>query len=157
LKILITGGNNSKAFKLLKAFPDHFVLLADYGDVPAVITENYALTSLGAINKESTAHILLEFCITEAIDCIIPIVDFEVEAIAKSSVLFNEYDVQVLLPKAESINNYLVPSIADNKNWAVFIDGVCIFATDNSFPQNQLENLNGIFYFDNNGYKLFTV
>lgn len=157
MKILITGGNNSKALKLLKAFPDHFILLADYGDVPMMVTENYALKTLGPINKDSTAHILLEFCITEAIDSIIPINDFEIEAISKSSVLFNEYGIQVLLPNTEHIDEYLSKTIESTQNWAVFINGVNIFSTSSAFPKNQTEKLNGIYYFDDHDYKLFTV
>lgn len=155
MKILITGGNNSKALKLLKAFPKHFVLLADYGEIPIVTTEKYAFASLGKLNKDSIAHILLNFCITEAIDSIIPLHEFEVQPIAKSSVLFGEYGIQVLLPEAEIVDQYL--SMDTFADFAVFINGDCIFSTNPDLPSIDYKNLNGVFGFDDQGFKLFTI
>jgi len=159
LKILITGGNNAKALKLMKAFPSHFVLLADYGDVPGIITENYAFSSLGLLNKDSIAHILLNFCITEAIDCIIPLHDYEVEPLAKSSVLFSEYGIQVLLPDADLIAGYITEEKVNYQNFAVYIHGDCIFSSESNLVANKLPStFNGVFgYNNNNELKLFTI
>ncbi|MBC6110026.1 hypothetical protein ACFOG5_07345 [Pedobacter fastidiosus] len=157
MKILITGGNNSKALKLLKAFPNHFVLLADYGEIPIVTTDKYAFTSLGVLNKESIAHILLNFCITESIDCIIPLHDFEIQPIAKSSVLFGEYGIQVLLPEADNIDEYFKEGNNIYSDFAVFIAGECIFSTNQDLPKTDYKDLNGIFGFDNQDFKLFTI
>ncbi|TFB31446.1 ATP-grasp domain-containing protein [Pedobacter alluvionis] len=159
MKILITGGNNAKALKLMKAFPSHFVLLADYGDVPAIVTENYAFSSLGLLNKDSIAHILLNFCITEAIDCIIPLHEYEVLPLAKSAVLFGEYGIQVLLPNADVIADYLTAEKITRQNFAVFIHGDRIFSTEEELvPKNGSSNLNGVFGFNNaDDLKLFTI
>ncbi|KQM78611.1 hypothetical protein ASE74_14030 [Pedobacter sp. Leaf216] len=159
MKILITGGNNAKALKLMKAFPSHFVLLADYGDVPGIITENYAFSSLGLLNKDSIAHILLNFCITEAIDCIIPLHDYEVEPLAKSSVLFSEYGIQVLLPDADLIAGYITEEKVNYQNFAVYIHGDCIFSSESNSVANKLPStFNGVFgYNNNNELKLFTI
>ncbi|WP_316832017.1 hypothetical protein [Pedobacter aquatilis] len=158
MKILITGGNNSKAFKLLKAFPGHFILFADYGDVPAMVTNNYALSSLGELNKDSIAHILLNFCITEAIDSIIPLHDFEVEAIAKSAVLFSEYGIDVLLPSQDNLNDFLSGIKASGTDLNVFVKGDCIYSSGNRPDAKLSETLNGVFYLsENQDYKLFTV
>ncbi|QXU42769.1 hypothetical protein [Pedobacter sp. D749] len=159
MKILITGGNNAKALKLMKAFPSHFVLLADYGDVPAIVTENYAFSSLGLLNKDSIAHILLNFCITEAIDCIIPLHEYEVLPLAKSAVLFGEYGIQVLLPNADVITDYLTTENITRQHFAVFIHGDWIFSTEERLvPVNASSNLNGVFGFNNaDDLKLFTI
>ena len=159
MKILITGGNNAKALKLMKAFPSHFVLLADYGDVPGIITEKYAFSSLGVLNKDSIAHILLNFCITEAIDCIIPLHDYEVEPLAKSAVLFGEYGIQVLLPDADVIANYISEEKASYQNFAVFIHGDCIFSSENNWVARKLPpTFNGVFGYNNvDDLKLFTI
>jgi hypothetical protein len=159
LKILITGGNNAKALKLMKAFPSHFILLADYGDVPGIITEKYAFASLGMLNKDSIAHILLNFCITEGIDCIIPLHDYEVEPLAKSAVLFGEYGIQVLLPDADVITGYIGEEKANYQNFAVFIHGDCIFSSEsNSVAQKLPATFNGVFgYNRSDDLKLFTV
>lgn len=142
----------------MKAFPSHFVLLADYGDVPAIVTENYAFTTLGLLNKDSIAHILLNFCITESIDCIIPLYHYEVEPLAKSAVLFNEYGIQVLLPDADILDNYITEK-SNYANFAVIINGVCIYSSADINPQNNLTQLNGVYGFDeiNDDLKLFTL
>ncbi|MGN7990183.1 hypothetical protein ACTJKC_22775 [Pedobacter sp. 22226] len=159
MKILITGGNNAKALKLMKAFPSHFVLLADYGDVPGIITEKYAFSSLGILNKDSIAHILLNFCITEAIDCIIPLHDYEIEPLAKSAVLFGEYGIQVLLPDADNITDYIDKDDAVFQYFAVFIHGDCIFSSEeNSALKKVSPTFNGVFGYNNaDDLKLFTI
>ncbi|WP_426328475.1 hypothetical protein [Pedobacter sp. R-06] len=159
MKILITGGNNAKALKLMKAFPSHFVLLADYGDVPGIVTENYAFSSLGQLNKDSIAHILLNFCITESIDCIIPLHHDELEPLAKSAVLFGEYGIQVLLPDADVIADYVAQEKQSFQNFAVFIHGDRIFSTEEgSIPANVSPKLNGVFGYNSTGdLKLFTI
>lgn len=159
MKILITGGNSAKALKLMKAFPSHFVLLADYGDVPSVITENYAFSSLGILNKDSIAHILLNFCITEAIDSIIPLHDYELEPLAKSAVLFGEYGIQVLTPQPELIDSYLSKEKNTFKNFAVFLHGECIFASGGEIFIRREEECSGVFgyNFPDDELKLFTV
>lgn len=143
----------------MKAFPSHFVLLADYGDVPGIITENYAFSSLGVLNKDSIAHILLNFCITEAIDCIIPLHHYELEPLAKSAVLFSEYGIQVLLPNADVIADYLTEEKVTYQNFVVFVHGDRIFSTEEgSIPANLSPKLNGVFgYNDADDLKLFTI
>lgn len=159
MKILITGGNSAKALKLMKAFPTHFVLLADYGEVPGIVAENYAFSSLGILNKDSIAHILLNFCITEAIDCIIPLHFFEVEPLAKSAVLFNEYGIQVLTPPADSLSEYISEEKNTFQNFAVFVRGECIFSSGAEIFIKQGEELNGIYGYNspNDDLKLFTI
>lgn len=143
----------------MKAFPTHFILLADYGDVPGIVAENYAFTTLGMLNQDSIAHILLNFCITEAIDCIIPLHQYEVEPMAKSAVLFNEYGIQVLTPPADSISNYLFLEKNTFKNFAVFIEGECIFASGGEIFIKQDHELNGVFGYNDpsDDLKLFTI
>jgi hypothetical protein len=159
LKILITGGNNAKALKLMKAFPTHFVLLADYGDVPGIVTENYAFSSLGLLNKDSIAHILLNFSITEGIDCIIPLHQYEVEPIAKSAVLFGEYGIQVLLPDASLIAEYLPNEQNTYQNFAVFVSGECVFSSGKEIFVRTDQKLNGVFEYNlaDDDLKLFTI
>ncbi|WP_029288323.1 hypothetical protein [Pedobacter sp. R20-19] len=159
MKILITGGNSAKALKLLKAFPSHFILLADYGDVPGVITENYAFTSLGLLNKDSIAHLLLNFCITESIDSIIPLHDYEVEPLAKSAVLFGEYGIQVLTPQPELINFFRSDEKNTFKNFAVFIHGECVYSSGGEIFIRREDELNGVFGYNSpdDELKLFTV
>ena len=159
MKILITGGNNAKALKLMKAFPNHFILLADYGEVPHIIADKYAFASLGVLNKDSIAHILLNFCITESIDSIIPLHHYEVEPLAKSAVLFAEYGIQLLAPQAEVVDSYLKNETETFQNFAVFVKGECIFASGGEIFIKQNDEISGVFgyHLPDDDLRLFTI
>jgi len=159
LKILITGGNHARALKLLKAFPSHFILFGDYDDVPGMSTSNYAFASLGKLNTDSIAHILLNFCITESIDSIIPLNDFELEPLAKSAVLFEEYGIDVLLPRQEIIDKYMASGKQNYPEFAVYVKGSCVYSSSDQVELPADSELNGVFGFGPSvqEFKLFTV
>lgn len=158
MKILITGANHAKVLKLIKAFSGNLMVLADYGDVPIMQTEKFKFASLGVVNRDSIAHLLLNFCITEAIDSIIPLHHFEADAVAKASILFNEYGIEVLLPPAEKLSNYQLDKQDTNNHLAVFIKGECVFSTDEKKISKQLEEVNGVFVVDESeNLSLFTI
>lgn len=143
----------------MKAFPTHFVLLADYGEVPAILTESYAFKSLGNLNKDSIAHILLNFCITEGIDAIIPLHHYEAEPLAKSSVLFEEYGINVLTPPAEELDQYRSAEKEAFQHFGIFIKGECIFASGKEIFVKQSEDINGVFGYNdaNDQLTLLTI
>ncbi|RZJ83860.1 MAG: hypothetical protein EOO20_22040 [Chryseobacterium sp.] len=103
MKILITGGKSASALKLLKAFPNDKVVLADYGEMPSIVTAQYHFISLGERNDDIIAHNLLNHCLDEAVDAVLPLHHFEMEDIAKSAVLFEEFSIKVLMPDADQI------------------------------------------------------
>lgn len=98
MKILITGGRSALALKLLKVFANDKVVFADYGEMPSIVTPQYYFISLGERNDEIIAHNLLNHCLNEAADAILPLHHFEIGEIAKSVVLFEEFGIRVLKP-----------------------------------------------------------
>ena len=142
MKILITGGNSSIALKLLKAFSQHEVILGDYGDVPAFSSPNYTLVSLGEKNEDTLAHTLLNCCLDNGVDMILPLHEFELMPVAKTKVLFNEFNIEVLLPEAEAIGKFVRPNKHDN--WLILKAGEAIFATAPFNIDDQ--HLSGAFY-----------
>ncbi len=151
MKILLTGGKSATALKLLKAFTNHEVVLADYGDVPSLSSASYSLISLGEKNEDTLAHNLLSYCLDHQIDAILPLYLFEFEPIVKSTVLFGEFGITVLLPSAENLQQY--QEVMNNKKqWAVFTNGELIFTTQDSSQlrayatENQLH---GAYYHQN--------
>lgn len=154
MKILLTGGNSAVALKLLKAFTSYQVVLADYGDVPIFATKDYKFISLGIKNEDVLAHTLLNYCLDEGVDAILPIHHFEIEALAKSAVLFNEFNIALLLPNVFELSKYFAigqPNKADN--WAVFTAGELIFSTivDRELKElGKSANLSGAYYFSTN-------
>jgi len=96
MKILITGGKSAQAFKVLKQLEGNQLVLADYGEMPHFPSKQYEFISLGVQNLDTTAHLLLTFCLDNAIDAICPVNDFEIDAVMKSRILFEEFEIKVL-------------------------------------------------------------
>ena len=146
MKVLITGGRSALALKMLKAFTQHQVVLADYGEMP----NSPRFISLGEKNEDTIAHTLLSNCLDQVIDMILPLHNFEISPLSKAKVLFDEFNVEILLPNDGNLNIYFDPLAAlKYEHWAVFRKGEVLFA---SMADKELVNfgkatcLNGVFY-----------
>ncbi len=153
MKVLITGGKSALALKMLKAFAQHQVVLADYGEMPNFSATAYKFISLGKKNEDTIAHNLLNTCLDEQADMVLPLHKFEIEAIAKADVLFNEFNIEVLLCKHDDLNTYFdQQTLVKSQNWVLFRKGEVFFAT---FANEELAvfgkrmQLNGAYYFKN--------
>lgn len=148
MKILITGGKSAAALKLLKAFANDHILLADYGDMPSFSSDAYQMHSLGERNDDTIAHNLLNNCLDEGVEMILPLHTFEIEALSKSIVLFEEFGIRVLLPEISSLDGYLSTE-KQSGDWIIYQDGAVLFPSDPSDAQLALgtsASLNGVFY-----------
>jgi hypothetical protein len=150
LKILITGGKSAAALKLLKAFAGQEIVLADYGDIPSFPSASYSFITLGEVN-DAIAHNILNICLDYGIDMVLPLHEFEINHIAKSKVLYQEFNIQVLLPEQTDILKYFYPQedIKPGMNWYYFLDGALQFPEDASQTVIELgreKELNGVFY-----------
>lgn len=161
MKTLITGGKSSQALKLLKAFTGDQVLLADYGDAPAFSSAQYHFVSLGERNEETTAHNLLNACLDQDAERLLPLYTFELEAVVKSAVLFEEFNIHVLLPDLFTFPQYPLSGAADLQSWAVYDKGELIYASVPLLRNENTAGLNGVFYVEQGpeGLKhtLFTI
>jgi hypothetical protein len=151
LKVLITGGKSSKSYKILKAFDQHQVVMADYGEVPSMSSVAGQLISLGVRNDEITAHHILTACLDHAVDLVLPLHEFEITAVSKSMVLFAEFGIDVLLPEVVDLPKFFYDQEDASKgaNWAVFINGSLIYSpepTESVVKLGHMKRLNGVFY-----------
>lgn len=152
MKILITGGKSALALKMVKAFTSHQIILADYGEMPSFSSSAYKFISLGEKNEDTIAHTLLNNCLDEEIDLILPLHAFEVVAMAKAKVLFSEFNIDIVLPANDDLATYFdINKTSKLAHWAIFKSGVPLFM---SLPNKQLvafgetQQLNGAFYFN---------
>ena len=148
MKILITGGKSAVALKLLKAFEGHSVVLADYGEVPSFPSTAFQFISLGEKNEDTLAHTLLNNCLDQNIDVILPLHHFEILAMAKANILFNEFNVSILLPAVTAIEKYTA-TVDNKKNWVVYNNGVVVYDTMQSEllrTYGREHDLSGAFY-----------
>lgn len=165
MKILITGGKSAGTLKLLKAFDGHEIVLADYGETPAFTSPNYTFIGLGEEN-DAIAHNLLNLCLDHGIECLLPVHEFEITQVSKSSVLFEEFNITVLLPSVTDLPKFFFPKkVIDPKcPWAIFVQGEVKYPLDASVSLITLgkeADLNGVFYILENSGKpaafLFTI
>ncbi|MET4082540.1 hypothetical protein ABIB40_002500 [Pedobacter sp. UYP30] len=145
MNILITGGKNAKVFKLLKAFNHSFVVFGDYDEMPAISTASYCFANLGKKNTQSIAHVLLNFCLSESIDVLIPTYNFEIEQMAKAVQLFAEYNIEVLLPAMDELEIYLRETNFINPAFIVVKKGEWLFSSTGNTAQKLQNNLSGVF------------
>lgn len=146
---MITGGKSSQALKLLKAFTGNLVLLADYGETPSFSSAQYQFISLGDRNEDTTAHNLLSVCLDQEADCLLPLYIFELQAVVKSLVLFEEFNIHVLLPDLATFPQYPLSGASDLQHWAVYDRGELIYASIPELePGENTDGLNGVFYID---------
>lgn len=164
MKVLVTGGKSALALKMLKAFEQHQVSLADYGEMPNFSSPAYTFISLGPKNEDTVAHTLLNHCLNEGIDLLLPLHAFEILPLVKAKVLFNEFNITLLLPSIDDLSFYFDQKIATKRgHWAVFKDGEVLFSTvadDTLFTIEKNPFLNGAFYFDQGtvaNLKLITI
>ena len=147
MKTLITGGKSAQALKLLKAFTADQVLLADYGEIPSYASAQYQFVTLGERNEDTIAHNLLNACLDQEADRLLPLYQFELEALVKSAVLFEEFNIHILLPDLNDFPYYELGGAIDKQNCAVYDRGVLIYASHlETLEGISAPNLNGAFY-----------
>ena len=143
MKILITGGKTVTALKLTKAFEGSEVVLGDYGDIPSIATNAYSFVALGVWNDDVLAHNLLTKCLDYGVDMLVPLYEAEINALAKSLVLFEEFGLNVLLPANPVYKSVKVT------DWLVFDNGKLLYSTsENNLDLARQATLNGVYAID---------
>lgn len=138
----------------MKAFAQHHVILADYGDMPNFSSTAFKFISLGEKNEDTIAHTLLNNCLNEEIDLILPLHRFEIIAMAKAKVLFSEFNIEVLLPENDLPVYLDVKGGQKFSHWAIFEHGNALFMTlqeERLLDFAKATKLNGAFYFNEEG------
>lgn len=152
MKILITGGKTVTALKLTKAFEGSEVVLGDYGDIPRFATNAYSFVALGVWNADVLAHNLLTKCLDYGVDMLVPLYEAEINALAKSLVLFEEFGLNVLLPANPVYKSVKVT------DWLVFDNGKLLYSTsENNLDLALQATLNGVYAIDAETKKLSLV
>ncbi|PST82105.1 hypothetical protein C7T94_14970 [Pedobacter yulinensis] len=144
----------------MKAFAGHHLILGGYGEMPSLQTPEYRFVSLGAYLPAALAHQLLQACLDQGADAILPLLAEEVRALAESAVLFAEFGIRVLLP-ADAIH-WLAPATPAAERWSVWLEGKPVAAfpplTGAEESAGRSAALQGAFVSDQNGhFQLFTV
>jgi hypothetical protein len=110
--------------KLLKAFDGQEIILADYGEMPAFSSSSYKFVSLGEVN-DTIAHNILNVCLDHQVDSLLPLHEFEINPLAKAAVLFEEFNIELLIPDQTDVLKYFYPQqdVVPGADWYFFRNG----------------------------------
>jgi len=108
-KILITYGTRPFGQRIVQLLSDQFsVQLASCEDVPDLFVKSGRVKVIPRGMNPTYAHELLKVCLDLEVTFVLPLGKSEVATLAQSSVLFEEYGIQVLLPSKELLNEIFV-------------------------------------------------
>lgn len=103
-RILITAGTTAIALRVKKMLSTKFLCsLGTSGDIPSVLNSQYI--KLPQIASSSYSHEILKIALSHNIEYILPLEALAVMKLSNSLVLFEEYDITILVPKNNILND----------------------------------------------------
>lgn len=95
--ILLTYGTRPIAQRIVKLLSAHHqLILATNEEVPSVLAHTYK--SIPNPANPVFAHEMLKLCLDQGIDLILPLGAAEIEVLSGSSILFEEYGINIVRP-----------------------------------------------------------
>lgn len=104
-KILITFGTRPLAMRIAKKLGADFeILYASSEEIPELLLKsgNYAPIPKGLL--PTFAHEVLKLSLDQQIDYVLPLGGLELEALSEAKVLFEEYQISVLVPDKDLLD-----------------------------------------------------
>lgn len=142
MKILISAGKSAKAFKVKNLLVNHELILADFGEMPDFVGTDYKFVSLGQRNNETLAHTILTMCLDLGVEACLPLEREEIFACSEAKILFEEFNIALLVPELEYLKSFNPIESAD-KNITILMNGEDLLTGK---INNQLMGLSGIYY-----------
>ena len=106
-KLLITYGTRPLAQRLSKILlPEFEVFLATSEEIPSFLSSNFPKIPTGA--NPTFAHEMLKLSLDKQIDFLLPLGLPEIQSLANSKILFEEYGIEVLSPNTEVLETLFV-------------------------------------------------
>jgi hypothetical protein len=156
---LITAASDSAAFRLARLFSEKVLFFGSIEEIP-----NFGDTKfikIPSVKSPSFSHELLKICLDNHINEVYPLVLDEIIELSFSRILFEEFNIKIIIPSINYINLELLKYSISLTKLIVLINGVIIAGDcppNNSLP---FQEENGIFKWelidDEVIFSLFTV
>ncbi len=133
-KILITFGTRPLAMRIAKRLGTDFeILYASSEDIPELLLASgkYAKIPKGLL--PTFAHEILKLSLDQEVDYVLPLGGFELEPLSTAKVLFEEYQISVLVPGKQQLPYKLLSkgnNLLDSTRFDRPLDG--LFVTSDS-------------------------
>jgi hypothetical protein len=156
---LITAASESAAFRLARLFSEKVLFFGSIEEIPNIGDTKFI--KIPSAKSSSFSHELLKICLDNEINEVYPLVLDEIIELSSSRILFEEYNIKIIIPSSNYINLELLNYSFSLTNLIVLINGVIM--AGNRPPNNSLpfQELNGVFKWgiidDEVTFSLFTV
>jgi len=108
MSVLITAANSAQAYQLKGILhTEGPVLLGDHLDIPDLMVKNGTMLRTPDPKSLSFAHEMLTLCLDNGVRAVYPLRRAELLPLAEARQLFLEFDIDLILPKAEQIDHHL--------------------------------------------------
>jgi hypothetical protein len=154
MSVLVTAASSAQAYRLRSLLSNsEEVLLGDYMDIPELMVKNGSMLKTPNPDSSSFAHEMLTLCLDKGITMLLPLRKAELMPLAEARTLFLEFDIQLIIPKTELINQH--PNTSDGN--IVVINRSEVIAGDREIAHSH-DLTDGIFSVSNSGaYQIFTA
>lgn len=106
-KILITFGTRPLAMRIARKLAGSFeVLYASSEEIPELLLKSGNYVSIPKGLLPTFAHEVLKLSLDQQVDYVLPLGGFELEPLAEAKVLFDEYQIAVLVPDKDILETF---------------------------------------------------
>jgi hypothetical protein len=108
-KILITFGTRPLAMRIARKLSGSFeVLYASSEEIPELLLKSGNYTAIPKGLLPTFAHEVLKLSLDKQVDYVLPLGGFELEPLAEAKVLFDEYQISVLVPDKDILETFSI-------------------------------------------------
>lgn len=108
-RILITFGTRGLGQRIAKLLEHEFdVFFASSEEIPSLLLNSGKYFKIPAGLMPTYAHEVLKISLDQHIDYVLPLGSYEFEPLSEAKVLFEEYDIKVIVPSHYVLQDYFV-------------------------------------------------
>lgn len=146
MSVLITSASDSAAFRIARLLNDKNLVFGSIEQMPDITGRKFI--RIPSASSPSFSHELLKISIDHQIHEIFPLMKDEIVELSSSRVLFEEFDIKIIIPSINSIHlNFSSPAPQLSK-LVVMVNGVFIAGEIPPSSSLLIQEENGIFQWD---------
>lgn len=157
MNVLITAANSAQAQQLKNILGLKDAILGDYHDIPDLLINTGKMVKTPSPKSTAFVHQMLAFCLDKQIDKIYPLRRAELLPLAEARQLFEEFDIILMIPTKDIIDNNLPHQVIGGQ--VVIVENGRVVEGDflDAVTLLQDKTINGIFKVNTEDYIIFTA
>ncbi|RKR85444.1 hypothetical protein BDD43_5715 [Mucilaginibacter gracilis] len=157
MNALITAANSAQAQQLKKILGPDDVILGDYQDIPELMVTAGRMVKTPNPRSAAFVHQMLSLCLDKQISKVYALRRDELLPLAQARQLFEEFDITLIIPSTELIDNNPPPQTLTGD--IVILESGRVVVGDflNAVALLHNKTTNGVFKVNNENYIIFTA